>query len=164
MKALICSLRFESFSPMWSIFFQSTSNYHARKFGVRGAMPGFIAKRLCPQLIIVPPNFDKYRAVSSEVSLMSHPYLSFSLISCDLQSQIQKHHNLALAYPFKFHLLSLLQLIYRILSCICAQNTPFYFLVLCFSMFFVCLFVCLVFLGLHLQIMEVPRLGVKSEL
>ncbi|KAF5913636.1 DNA polymerase kappa isoform X1 [Diceros bicornis minor] len=45
----------------------STSNYHARRFGVRAAMPGFIAKRLCPQLIIVPPNFDKYRAVSQEV-------------------------------------------------------------------------------------------------
>uniref|UniRef100_A0A8D2B1N6 DNA polymerase kappa n=1 Tax=Sciurus vulgaris TaxID=55149 RepID=A0A8D2B1N6_SCIVU len=45
----------------------STSNYHARRFGVRAAMPGFIAKRLCPQLIIVPPNFDKYRAVSKEV-------------------------------------------------------------------------------------------------
>uniref|UniRef100_A0A8C6FNZ3 DNA polymerase kappa n=1 Tax=Moschus moschiferus TaxID=68415 RepID=A0A8C6FNZ3_MOSMO len=45
----------------------STSNYHARRFGVRAAMPGFIAKRLCPQLIIVPPNFDKYQAVSREV-------------------------------------------------------------------------------------------------
>uniref|UniRef100_A0A2I3G4Y9 DNA polymerase kappa n=1 Tax=Nomascus leucogenys TaxID=61853 RepID=A0A2I3G4Y9_NOMLE len=45
----------------------STSNYHARRFGVRAAMPGFIAKRLCPQLIIVPPNFDKYQAVSKEV-------------------------------------------------------------------------------------------------
>lgn len=45
----------------------STSNYHARRFGVRAAMPGFIAKRLCPHLIIVPPNFDKYRAVSEEV-------------------------------------------------------------------------------------------------
>lgn len=45
----------------------STSNYHARRFGVRAAMPGFIAKRLCPQLTIVPPNFDKYRAVSKEV-------------------------------------------------------------------------------------------------
>ncbi|KAM6156858.1 DNA polymerase kappa isoform 1-T1 [Erethizon dorsatum] len=53
--------------PMWSIIFQSTSNYHARRFGVRAAMPGFIAKRLCPHLIIVPPNFDKYRAVSEEV-------------------------------------------------------------------------------------------------
>lgn len=30
-------------------------------------MPGFIAKKLCPDLIIVPLNFDKYRAVSKEV-------------------------------------------------------------------------------------------------
>uniref|UniRef100_UPI00398EABC1 DNA polymerase kappa isoform X2 n=1 Tax=Pristiophorus japonicus TaxID=55135 RepID=UPI00398EABC1 len=45
----------------------STSNYHARKYGVRAAMPGFIAKKLCPNLIIIPANFDKYRAVSKEV-------------------------------------------------------------------------------------------------
>ncbi|XP_067838799.1 DNA polymerase kappa [Heptranchias perlo] len=45
----------------------STSNYHARKYGVRAAMPGFIAKKLCPNLIIIPGNFDKYRAVSKEV-------------------------------------------------------------------------------------------------
>uniref|UniRef100_A0A8C7FHD7 DNA polymerase kappa n=1 Tax=Oncorhynchus kisutch TaxID=8019 RepID=A0A8C7FHD7_ONCKI len=45
----------------------STSNYHARKFGVRAAMPGFIAKKLCPNLVIVPTNFDKYRVVSAEV-------------------------------------------------------------------------------------------------
>uniref|UniRef100_A0A8C9SP45 DNA polymerase kappa n=1 Tax=Scleropages formosus TaxID=113540 RepID=A0A8C9SP45_SCLFO len=45
----------------------STSNYHARKFGVRAAMPTFIAKKLCPNLIIVPLNFDKYRATSAEV-------------------------------------------------------------------------------------------------
>ncbi|XP_074851539.1 DNA polymerase kappa [Carettochelys insculpta] len=45
----------------------STSNYHARRFGVRAAMPGFIAKKLCPQLIIVPLNFKKYEEVSKEV-------------------------------------------------------------------------------------------------
>ncbi|GCB64789.1 hypothetical protein scyTo_0007585, partial [Scyliorhinus torazame] len=45
----------------------STSNYHARKYGVRAAMPGFIAKKLCPNLVIIPANFDKYRAVSKEV-------------------------------------------------------------------------------------------------
>ncbi|XP_005722357.1 DNA polymerase kappa [Pundamilia nyererei] len=45
----------------------STSNYHARKYGVRAAMPGFIAKKLCPSLVIVPLNFDKYRAVSNEI-------------------------------------------------------------------------------------------------
>ncbi|NWI38273.1 POLK polymerase, partial [Picathartes gymnocephalus] len=45
----------------------STSNYHARRFGVRAAMPGFIAKRLCPHLTIVPLNFEKYSRVSKEV-------------------------------------------------------------------------------------------------
>lgn len=52
--------------------FQSTSNYHARKYGVRAAMPGFIAKKLCPSLVIVPLNFDKYRAVSEEVRSKTH--------------------------------------------------------------------------------------------
>lgn len=45
----------------------STSNYLARRFGVRAAMPGFIAKKLCPGLTIVPLNFDKYRDVSKQV-------------------------------------------------------------------------------------------------
>ncbi|XP_050045557.1 DNA polymerase kappa-like isoform X1 [Dermacentor andersoni] len=45
----------------------STSNYEARKFGVRAAMPGFIGKKLCPSLIIVRPNFDKYTAFSRKV-------------------------------------------------------------------------------------------------
>ena len=46
---------------------QSTSNYLARRFGVRAAMPGFIGKKLCPSLVIVPQNFAKYRQVSREV-------------------------------------------------------------------------------------------------
>ncbi|XP_066512870.1 DNA polymerase kappa-like isoform X2 [Hoplias malabaricus] len=45
----------------------STSNYHARRYGVRAAMPGFIAKKLCPNLVIVPLNFEKYTAVSKQV-------------------------------------------------------------------------------------------------
>ncbi|KAM6391391.1 DNA polymerase kappa [Rhynochetos jubatus] len=45
----------------------STSNYHARRFGVRAAMPGFIGKKLCPHLTIVPLNFEKYSKVSKEV-------------------------------------------------------------------------------------------------
>lgn len=32
----------------------------ARKFGVRAAMPGFIAQKLCPELIFVPTDFKKY--------------------------------------------------------------------------------------------------------
>ncbi|KAE9412168.1 hypothetical protein Angca_010193, partial [Angiostrongylus cantonensis] len=42
----------------------STSNYLARRYGVRAAMPGFIAKKLCPQLEVVPGNFGKYRRES----------------------------------------------------------------------------------------------------
>jgi DNA polymerase kappa len=40
----------------------TTSNYEARKYGVRSAMPSYIAKKLCPQLILLPLNFDKYIA------------------------------------------------------------------------------------------------------
>uniref|UniRef100_A0A1I8ECV4 DNA polymerase kappa n=1 Tax=Wuchereria bancrofti TaxID=6293 RepID=A0A1I8ECV4_WUCBA len=47
----------------------STSNYAARRFGVRSAMPGFIAKKLCPQLKIVHGRFDKYREASSVVGI-----------------------------------------------------------------------------------------------
>ena len=42
----------------------STANYIARKFGVRSAMPGFVAMHLCPQLLLVPCNYRKYKAVS----------------------------------------------------------------------------------------------------
>lgn len=39
----------------------------ARRYGVRAAMPGFIALKLCPDLLIVSPNFHKYQQVSEEV-------------------------------------------------------------------------------------------------
>ncbi|KAG6421919.1 hypothetical protein SASPL_118479 [Salvia splendens] len=42
----------------------STANYEARKFGVRAAMPGFIARKLCPELIFVPTDFKKYNHFS----------------------------------------------------------------------------------------------------
>lgn len=44
-----------------------TSNYLARRYGVRAGMPGFIAKKLCPNLTIVPTNFDKYTKISHEI-------------------------------------------------------------------------------------------------
>lgn len=43
-----------------------TANYEARKFGVVSAMPGYIALKLCPQLLIVEPNFEKYRAAADK--------------------------------------------------------------------------------------------------
>lgn len=39
----------------------TTCNYEARKFGVRSAMPTFMALQRCPQLIVVPTRFDVYR-------------------------------------------------------------------------------------------------------
>lgn len=42
----------------------STANYAARKFGVRSAMPGFIARKLCPELVIVGSNYDSYKESS----------------------------------------------------------------------------------------------------
>jgi DNA polymerase kappa len=40
----------------------STANYVARRYGVRAAMPGFIAKKLCPELVFVHLHFDKVLA------------------------------------------------------------------------------------------------------
>eukprot|EP00262_Sarcandra_glabra_P012622 TRINITY_DN3289_c0_g1_i1.p1 TRINITY_DN3289_c0_g1~~TRINITY_DN3289_c0_g1_i1.p1 ORF type:complete len:693 (-),score=131.96 TRINITY_DN3289_c0_g1_i1:31-2109(-) len=37
-----------------------TANYEARRYGVRAAMPGFIARKLCPELIFVPTDIKKY--------------------------------------------------------------------------------------------------------
>lgn len=38
----------------------TTANYEARKFGIHSAMSTFEAKRLCPHLIVVSPDKDKY--------------------------------------------------------------------------------------------------------
>jgi DNA polymerase-4 len=45
----------------------TTCNYRARAFGVRSAMPGGEARRLCPGLVTVPPDMARYRAVSQQV-------------------------------------------------------------------------------------------------
>jgi DNA polymerase kappa len=45
----------------------STANYIARKYGVRSAMPGFIGKKLCPDLVFVSYSRGEYSKVSGEV-------------------------------------------------------------------------------------------------
>jgi DNA polymerase kappa len=45
----------------------TTCNYVARKFGCRSGMASFVAKKLCPQLIVIPLNFNKYNAKAAEV-------------------------------------------------------------------------------------------------
>lgn len=45
----------------------SAASYAARAFGVHSAMSGALAKRLCPDLIFVPPRFDRYREISMKI-------------------------------------------------------------------------------------------------
>lgn len=45
----------------------TTCNYLARKSGCRSGMAGFVAKKLCPDLIFIKPNFEKYVAKANEV-------------------------------------------------------------------------------------------------
>ena len=45
----------------------AAASYEARTFGVRSAIPMSRAVRLCPSLVIVHPDFQKYRAVSQQV-------------------------------------------------------------------------------------------------
>lgn len=65
----------------WSML--STANYEARKYGVSAGMPGYLALKLCPQLKLVPIDFDLYRAKSAQVTQVLSKYdpsmLMFSL-------------------------------------------------------------------------------------
>jgi DNA polymerase IV len=45
----------------------AAASYEARKYGVRSAIPMSQAIRLCPTLVIVRPDFTKYRTVSQQV-------------------------------------------------------------------------------------------------
>jgi len=45
----------------------SAANYRARKFGIHSAMPSARAIRLRPDLIIVPPDIEKYKRISSNI-------------------------------------------------------------------------------------------------
>jgi DNA polymerase-4 len=45
----------------------TTASYEARRFGIGSAMPASQARRLCPQAVVVAPDFEAYRAVSREV-------------------------------------------------------------------------------------------------
>jgi DNA polymerase IV len=44
-----------------------TSNYEARAKGVKTTMPVWQAKKLCPELLVVRPNFERYRYASREI-------------------------------------------------------------------------------------------------
>lgn len=52
----------------------SAASYEARKFGVRSAMSGVIARKNCPQLIFVPPRFSRYKEISKQIRAIFHEY------------------------------------------------------------------------------------------
>lgn len=45
----------------------ATCNYEARAFGVHSAMSTARAMKLCPQLVLLPPDFERYRAASRQI-------------------------------------------------------------------------------------------------
>ena len=45
----------------------TTASYEARKFGIKSAMPGFKARKLCPELIFTPVRFDVYKEASHQI-------------------------------------------------------------------------------------------------
>jgi len=59
----------------------TTCSYEARKYGIKSAMPVFIAKKKCPKCIIVNPDHDKYSKVSNKI---------FNLIAENITKKIEK--------------------------------------------------------------------------
>lgn len=76
----------------------TTCNYHARKFGCRSGMAGFVAMKLCPQLVCVPMDFAKYTAKAEEVRAVLALYdPRFESASCDeaylnITQYCEQHH------------------------------------------------------------------------
>lgn len=52
----------------------AAASYEARRFGVRSAMPSVTARRLCRDLVFVPPRFDRYREISRIVQGIFEEY------------------------------------------------------------------------------------------
>ncbi|WP_064090913.1 DNA polymerase IV [Rossellomorea aquimaris] len=51
-----------------------TCSYEARSYGVKTTMPLWEAKKLCPKLVIMSPNFDRYRAASKGIFTILRQY------------------------------------------------------------------------------------------
>ena len=74
-----------------------TCNYLARKFGVRSAMATATAKRLCPNLVVLPVNMAKYKIVSRQIQAIFREYTDLveplSLDEAFLDVSNSPHHN-----------------------------------------------------------------------
>lgn len=95
-----------------------TCNYIARAYGVRAAMPSAYAQRLCPDLILLPVDMAKYKAVAQNIHAIFHEFTdlveplsldeayldvsdsrlyhnSATLIAKKIRSEIKKRENLS---------------------------------------------------------------------
>lgn len=52
----------------------ASASYEARRYGVSSAMPVSRALRLCPELILIPPHFEKYSSASKRVMEIFHEF------------------------------------------------------------------------------------------
>ena len=77
-----------------------TANYKARTFGVRSAMPGHIAKRLCPQLTIVEAEYERYHAASEAIRAVFRQFDPTPMLAgldegyLEVSDYCRKHHNI----------------------------------------------------------------------
>ncbi len=52
----------------------AAASYEARKYGVRSAMSGALARKMCPDLIFVKTRFDRYREISQKIRNIFYEY------------------------------------------------------------------------------------------
>lgn len=52
----------------------AAASYEARKFGVRSAMSGVLAKKKCPHLIFIKPRFERYKELSLKIREIFYDY------------------------------------------------------------------------------------------
>jgi DNA polymerase-4 len=52
----------------------AAASYEARKFGVRSAMSGFLARKKCKSLIFVKPRFTRYSEISTQIKQIFYDY------------------------------------------------------------------------------------------
>jgi len=52
----------------------AAASYEARKFGVRSAISGYLAKKNCPELIFVRPRFERYKEISVKIQKIFYDY------------------------------------------------------------------------------------------
>jgi DNA polymerase-4 len=53
----------------------TTASYAARKFGIFSATPAERAKRLCPEVVVLPPDFELYKERSAQVMAVLHEHV-----------------------------------------------------------------------------------------